>query len=115
METAKSKKVISRNGRIELAIETMRQAIRQFEETGYGITCEDIGPLYVAYAAENKSLYISARDMEDGWELSFDSLADKLVDNLTGEAICSSSRSNYSILLASGLREVADKIERKFK
>jgi len=115
MKTTKKKKVVSRHEKIELAIETMRQAIRQFEETGYGLSTEDICPLYVVYSDEDDALYVSARDLEDGWELSFKDLAKQLIEGLTNNGDDYDEIADHSMSLVSSLRNVANQIERGVK
>lgn len=110
METKTKKKVLSRNEKVDLAVEAMQRATRQLEGICYEISAEDIGPLYVAYTAENNNLYISAGDLEGGWVLSFYDLAEKLIEGLADN--CNdSSRSYCSKLLVASLHAVADKIE----
>lgn len=115
MKTTKKKKVVSRHEKIELAIETMRQATRQFEETGYGLSSEDIGPLYVAYNYADDKLHVSARDLEDGWTLSFEDLTNKLVNSLIRSDDDYDDAADFSKLLTENLRKAADEIERRIK
>ena len=115
MKTTKKNKVVSRHEKIELAIETMRQATRQFKETGYGLSTEDIGPLYVAYSDEDEALYVSARNLEDGWDLSFKDLAKQLIEGLTNNGDDYDEIADHSMSLVSSLRNVANQIERGVK
>ncbi len=115
MKAKTKKKVLSRHEKIDLAIEAMNRAMSQFEQTGFSLTSEDLGPLYVAYSDEDDALYISARNIEEGWVLSFNDLTNQLVYGLENSDNDHDDLVNFSALLVANLRKVADDIERRIK
>ena len=115
MTTKTKKEVLSRHEKINLAIEAMDRAMSQFQQTGFSLTSEDLGPLYVAYSDEDDALYISARNIEEGWILSFNDLTDQLVYGLENSDNDHDDLADFSALLVANLREVADDIERRIK
>ena len=115
MKAKTKKKVLSRHEKIDLAIEAMNRAMSQFEQTGFSLTSEDLGPLYVAYSDEDDALYISARNIEEGWVLSFNDLANQLVYGLENSDNDYDDLVDFSALLVVNLRTIADNIERRIK
>jgi hypothetical protein len=115
MKAKTKKKVLSRHEKIDLAIEAMNRAMSQFEQTGFALTTGDVGPLYVAYSDEDDALYISARNIEEGWILSFNDLTDQLVYGLENSDNDHDDLANFSALLVANLRKAADDIERRIK
>jgi hypothetical protein len=87
----------------------------QFEQTGFSLTSEDLGPLYVAYSDEDDALYISARNIEEGWVLSFNDLTNQLVYGLENSDNDYDDLVDFSALLVANLRTIADNIERRIK
>ena len=88
--------------KVESAIRTAKSEW----ECGYGITTNDLGRLYVAFDHED-GLYISSNhgdvQLDDGWSITFDSLAIELAGNL--------EEPEEAIQLSAGLRRAADAIE----
>jgi len=115
MTTKAKKEVLSRHKKINLAIEAMDRAMTQFQQTGFSLTSEDLGPLYVAYSDKDDALYISARNIEEGWILLFNDLTDQLVYGLENSDNDNDDLANFSALLVANLRKVADDIERRIK
>jgi hypothetical protein len=115
MKAKTKKKVLSRHEKIDLAIEAMNRAMSQFEQTGFSLTSEDLGPLYVAYSDEDDALYISARNIEEGWVLSFNDLTNQLVYGLENSDNDYDDLVDFSALLVANLRTIADNIERRIK
>ncbi len=117
MKAKTKKKVLSRQEKIDLAIEAMDRAMSQFEQTGFALTTGDVGPISVAYGDEDDTLYISARNMEDGWALSFGDISKQLIERVTTNGDDYDDIADHSTSLVSSLRKVANQIEcgvRKF-
>ena len=115
MKAKTKKKVLSRHEKIDLAVEAMRRAMSQFEQTGFAITTMDVGPIRAAYNDDDNALYISTENMEDGWDLSFEDLAKQLIEGLTNNGDDYDEIADHSMLLVSSLRKVANQIERGVK
>jgi len=111
MKAKTKKKVLSRYEKIDLAIEAMDRAMSQLQQTGFALTTGDVGPISVAYDDEGDALHISARNMEDGWALSFRDISKQLLEALTTNDDDYEDIADYSMSLVSSLRKVANQIE----
>lgn len=62
--------------------QSLKDAIREIDQSDYVVTNEDLGDLYIAYSKEDNGLYISGvrgnMEIEDGWTISFKDLAERL-------------------------------------